>query len=80
MSNHNDDSIKELLSKDVAGRTQFPLFVDRSEREKDATAKRIEEDLLMTKLKRWGQGFVVGFLACAVIVGMIFVFGLRLNA
>lgn len=76
-SNHNDDSIKELLKKDVESRTQFPLFVDRSDREKDATARRIEEDLLFTKLKRWGQGFVVGFLACAVIVGLIIVFGLH---
>lgn len=73
-SNHSDDSTRELrefLKKDLPGRTQFPLFVDRSDREKDATAKRIEEDLLFTKLKRWTQGYIVGFLSCAVIVALI---------
>lgn len=36
-----------------------PLILDRSDEEKDISAKQMKEKLLIIKIKRWGQGIII---------------------
>lgn len=69
----NSESKDRISSFYLEKLKTHPLILDRSDKEKNAAARLLEEELVMVQLKRWIQGFIPGivvgcFMALSVLL------------